>query len=120
MPYIDGCVTPVPTAKREEYIDHCRKVFDLFIEFGALRVVENWGDDVPDGKQTDFKRAVQANADETVCFSWIEWPDKAARDAGWEKLMADGRMDPSKNPPPPFNGKRMIYGGFESIVSLGG
>ena len=91
------------------------------MEHGATRVRECWGDDIKDGKQTDFKRAVEAKADETACFSWIEWPDKATHDAAMaemDQMMMDPRMDPQKNPMP-FDGKRMIFGGFMPVVSLG-
>jgi uncharacterized protein YbaA (DUF1428 family) len=120
MPYIDGFVIAVPTANKQTFIEHARKLDPIFLELGALRVIEAWGDDVPDGKLTDFRRAVQATADETVAFSWIEWPDKATRDAGMKKLMEDPRMDPSApgNPPMPFDGKRMIFGGFEPVVEV--
>ena len=93
----------------------------MFMEFGALRVIECWGDDVPDGTLTDFRKAVQATGDEDVVFSWIEWPDKATRDAGYARMMdpanPDPRMDPAKNPMP-FDGKRMIFGGFTPVVEL--
>lgn len=118
MPYIDGFVIAVPTANRQKFIDHARTFDPIFMEFGATRVIEGWGDDVPDGKITDFRRSVQATPEETVVFSWIEWPDKATRDAGMKKMMEDPRMDPSTNPMP-FDGKRMIFGGFESVVELG-
>ena len=95
MPYIDGFVIAVPTANKQKFIEHARHFDALFIELGALRVIESWGDDVPDGKLTDFRRAVQATAEETVAFSWVEWPDKATRDAGMKKMMEDPRMDPS-------------------------
>lgn len=88
----------------------------IFLEYGATRVVEAWGDDVPHGKLTDLHRAVAANNDETVMFSWIEWPDNATRDAGMQKVMEDPRMDPAN--PMPFDGKRMIFGGFENVVDL--
>ena len=117
MAYIDGFVIAVPTANRQKFIDHANTVDVLFKEYGALRVIECWGDDLPDGKATDFKRAVQAKDDETVVFSWVEWPDKKARDAAMEKMMADPRMDP-KNNPMPFDGARMIYGGFQPIVEF--
>ena len=119
MAYIDGFVIAVPTANRQQFIDHAQKFDSLFMEFGATRIVEAWGEDVPDGKHTDFKRAVQATGDETVVFSWVEWPDKATRDAGMQKMMEDPRMDPEKNPMP-FDGKRMIFGGFEPVLELGG
>ncbi|MBL0728405.1 DUF1428 domain-containing protein [Piscinibacter sp. HJYY11] len=120
MSYIDGFVIAVPTANKQKFIEHARQFDSIFIELGATRVIEGWGDDVPDGKVTDFRRAVQATAEETVAFSWIEWPDKATRDAGMKKMMEDPRMDPSKpgNPPMPFDGKRMIFGGFEQVVEV--
>ena len=119
MSYIDGFVLAVPTANRQKFIDHAREFDALFLEFGAIRVVEGWGDDVPHGKQTDFHMAVQATPDETVAFSWVEWPDKATRDAAMKKMMDDPRMDPKLNPMP-FDGMRMIFGGFESVLDLRG
>ena len=118
MSYVDGFVIAVPTANKQAYIDYARTFDPVFIEFGALRVYECWGDEVPPGKVTDFQRAVLANEDETVVFAWVEWPDKATRDAGMQKMMEDPRMDPKANPPP-FDGKRMIYGGFTPVVVLG-
>ena len=120
MSYFDGFVIAVPTANKQAFIDHARQFDPLFLEFGATRVVEAWGDDVPDGKVTDFRRAVQATGEETVVFSWIEWPDKATRDAGMQKMMEDPRMDPSNkdNPPTPFDGQRMVFGGFTPVVEL--
>jgi uncharacterized protein YbaA (DUF1428 family) len=117
MPYIDGFVIPVRTADKQKFIDFAHKFDAIFLEYGATRILECWGDDVPDGKVTDFRRAVQAVPEESVVFSWIEWPDKAARDAGMEKIMKDPRMDPGQNPVP-FDGKRMIYGGFAPVVTL--
>ncbi|MDL5367096.1 DUF1428 domain-containing protein [Xanthomonas sp. NCPPB 2654] len=116
MSYVDGFVLAVPTANKEKFLEHAR-VDSVFIEHGALRVLECWGDDVPHGQQTDFFRAVEAKDDETVVFSWIEWPDKATRDAGMKKMMEDPRMDPAVNPMP-FDGKRMIYGGFVPVLEL--
>ena len=122
MAYIDGFVLAVPTANKEKFIDHARKGDAVFIELGATRVFECWGDEVPEGKQTDFQRAVQATAEETVVFSWIEWPDKATRDAAMaqmdELMKTDERMDPEKNPML-FDGKRMIFGGFAPVMTLG-
>ncbi|WP_233840528.1 DUF1428 domain-containing protein [Dyella sp. 2HG41-7] len=118
MSYIDGFVLAVPHANREKFIGFAGKFDHIFIEFGAIRVMECWGDNVPDGKLTDFRRAVQAKEDESVVFSWIEWPDKATRDAGMDKVMKDPRMDAANNMP--FDGKRMIYGGFAPVVSLPG
>ena len=117
MGYVDGFVLAVPSANKQTFIDHAAEFDKMFLEFGATRVLECWGDDVPDGTQTDVRRAVQATADEAVVFSWIEWPDKATRDAGMDKVMKDPRMDPGSNPMP-FDGKRMIYGGFAPVVEL--
>jgi len=118
MAYIDGFVIAVPTANKQKFIAHANEGDSVFMEYGATRILECWGDDVPNGKLTDFRRAVQAKDDETVVFSWIEWPDKATRDAGMEKIMKDPRMSPEANPMP-FDGKRMIFGGFTPIVELG-
>ena len=113
MIYIDGCVIPVKTADKAVYESHARRMDAIFKEFGALRMMDAWGDDVPVGKVTDFQRAVQAKDDETVVFSWIEWPDKATRDAAMAKMRSDARMMAE---PMPFDGKRMIYGGFAPMV----
>jgi uncharacterized protein YbaA (DUF1428 family) len=115
MTYIDGFVAAVPTANREKFKKHADEAAVIFKEYGALSVVECWGDDVPDGKITSFPMAVQRKDDETVVFSWIVWPSKEARKAAWDKVMADPRMKPEGNPMP-FDGKRMIYGGFEPII----
>ena len=121
MTYIDGFVIAVPKANEQKFIDHANNADSMFIEMGALRVVECWADDVPEGKVTDFRMAVKAEADEDVIFSWIEWPDKETRDKAYAVMMdpetKDPRMDPEKNPMP-FDGKRMIWGGFNPIVDL--
>jgi uncharacterized protein YbaA (DUF1428 family) len=117
MSYIDGFVMAVPTANRQRFIDHARVMDPVFMEYGATRVMECWGDDVPDGKLTDFRRAVQATAEETVVFAWIEWPDKATRDAGMTSAMADPRLTGDQHPMP-FDGKRMIFGGFAPVFEL--
>jgi uncharacterized protein YbaA (DUF1428 family) len=113
-PYVDGFVASVPSTDREAYLAHCRASATIFTDHGATRVFDSWGDDVPRGKLTDFYMAVKAEAEETVVFGWIEWPSKAVRDAGWAAVMADPRMAPGANPIP-FDGKRMIYGGFAPI-----
>ncbi|WOB48633.1 DUF1428 domain-containing protein [Xanthomonas hydrangeae] len=118
MSYVDGFALAVPTANKAAFLEHARMGDSVIIEYGALRVVECWGEEVPHGEQTDFHRAVEAADDETVVFSWIEWPDKATRDAGMKKMMADPRMDPAVNPMP-FDGKRLIYGGFVPVLRLG-
>ena len=122
MTYIDGFVIACPKANKQKFIDHAINADSMFIEMGAIRVIECWGDDVPDGKLTDFRMAVKAEADEDVIFSWIEWPDKATRDAGMAKMMSpdfkDPRMDREKIPMP-FDAKRMIFGGFSPVVDMG-
>lgn len=112
MTYVDGFVIAVPKANKQAYIAHAREAAELFKAWGATRIVETWGDDVPAGKQTDFMRAVAAKDDEAIVFSWIEYPDKATRDAVGQKMMSDARMQAMKMP---FDGARMIYGGFESL-----
>lgn len=115
MTYVDGFVAAVPTANKEAYRTHAAKALPLFKEFGATRVVECWGDDVPEGKVTSFPMAVQRAEDETVIFSWVEWPSREVRDAAWAKLMTDPRMQPDANPMP-YDGTRLIYGGFAPLL----
>ncbi|MDE2913677.1 MAG: DUF1428 domain-containing protein [Paracoccaceae bacterium] len=119
--YVDGFVLAVPTDRKEDFIKHASLANSVFMERGATRVLECWGDDVPDGEQNDFRRAVQAKPDETVVFSWIEWPDKPTRDAALKHIMdpehLDDRMNPETNPMP-LDAKRIIFGGFEPVVSL--
>jgi len=121
MTYVDGFVIAVPTANRQAFIEHAETIDRLILEQGAIRIIECWGDDVPDGKVTDFRGAVKATPEETVAFSWIEWPDKATRDAAMkrmeEMMKTDDRFDPAKTPMP-FDGKRMIFGGFQPVVTL--
>ena len=117
MSYVDGFVIAVPNAKREAYRKHAEEALAIFKEHGATRCVECWGDDVPDGKVTSFPMAVKRKDDETVMFSWIEWPSKDVRDAGMAKVMADPRLQPEANPMP-FDSQRMIYGGFAPIIDL--
>jgi len=111
--YVDGCLIPVPKANKDAYREMADKHAAILKEYGASRTVECWGDDVPDGKVTDYKGAVKANPDEIVVFSWIEWPSREARDEGWKKAMDDPRMKDIKMP---FDGKRMIYGGFAPLL----
>ena len=121
MTYIDGFVIAVPKTNKQKFIDHANHADSMFIEMGALRVIECWADDVPDGTVTDFRMAVKAEPDEDVIFSWIEWPDKETRDKAYAVMMdpntPDPRMDPEKNPMP-FDGKRMIFGGFTPVVDF--
>ena len=117
MHYIDGFVAAVPNENKEKYIQHATQAAPLFTEYGALKVVECWGDDVPDGKLTSFPLAVKKEENESVVFSWVVWPSRAVRDAAWPKLMADPRMTSEANPMP-YDGKRLIYGGFQTIVEM--
>jgi uncharacterized protein YbaA (DUF1428 family) len=111
--YVDGIVVPVPTDNRDEYARLAGRNAKVFREYGATRVVETLGDDVPHGQVTDFYRAVQAEPGETVAFSFIEWPDKGKRDEAWQKIMQDNRMQHGGGL---FDGKRMFWGGFEVVI----
>jgi uncharacterized protein YbaA (DUF1428 family) len=113
MPYIEGFVAAVPAANRETYIEHAKQGADYFKSLGATRVTECSGDDVPRGEVTDFFRATQAKDDETVIFSWIEYPDKATRDAANEKMSADSETMAMEMP---FDSRRMFWGGFEQVL----
>jgi uncharacterized protein YbaA (DUF1428 family) len=117
MSYIDGFVIPVPPGKKDEYRAMAAMAAPIIMEHGATRIVECWGDDVPDGKVTDFKRAVNAEAGENVVFSWIVWPDKATRNEGNRKVMADPRLKAAGEMP--FDGMRMIFGGFDLMLDTG-
>ncbi|WP_026942953.1 DUF1428 domain-containing protein [Hellea balneolensis] len=113
MSYIQGFVVPVPKAKKETYIKLAAASAPIFMEYGAVRVVENWSENTPDGKVTDYKKAVQATADEAVVFSWIEWPDQKTCDGAAQKMESDPRWGEMGEMP--FDGKRLIYAGFETI-----
>ena len=114
MPFIDGFVAAVPSKNKQAYLDFAKKSLPLWKEYGATRMVEAWGEDVPEGKVTDFKRAVKAEPGEEIVFSWIEWPSKSVRDSGMKKMMDDPRMKAMQDMP--FDGKRMIIGGFQPIL----
>lgn len=113
MSCIDVSVCAVPDGRKADYIKHCQTFHPIVKEFGALAIVDTWGQDVPEGKLTDFRKAVKAEPGETVAVGWIIWKDKHTRDAAWEKMMKDSRM---ANMQMPFDGKRMIFGTFGSIV----
>ncbi len=115
MVYIDGFVAPVKAGTVENYVAFAERAAVVFKEHGAIRVVESWADDVPQGEVTDFYRSVLSGDGETIVFSWVEWPDKATRDAGMQKVMEDSRMN-VENAELPFDGKRMIFGGFQAVV----
>ena len=113
--YVNGSLFAVPNANKAAFRAFCEQMSAIFLDHGASRVVDTWGDDVPAGKVTDFQRAIAAEADETVAFTWIEWSSKEACDAAWEKIMADPRMEKTEMP---CDGKRMVFGSFEPVVNL--
>ena len=115
MSYVDGFVIAVPTANKEAYLMHAQACVPVFKKYGAVRLVETWGNDVPDGEQTSFPMAVKAKPGETIVFSWIEWPSKEARDKGMEKAMKDPFFA-NEDQTMPFDGARMIFGSFDVIL----
>jgi len=115
MLYVDGFVASVPDNKKAEFVRHAKSMAQVFKANGALRVVDNWGDDVPEGEVTSFPMAVECESGETVVFSWIEWPSKAKRDAGMKAAMADPAFQDG-GMKMPFDGKRLIFGGFETVL----
>ncbi len=117
MAYVDGFVVAVPTANKQAYIDMASKINALFKKNGALEIVENWGVDVPEGKLTSFTMAVKREDNESIVFSWIKWPSKPVRDGAWGVLMQDPLMQPGATPQV-FDGKRMIFGGFETMMEM--
>lgn len=116
--YVMGAVLGVKADRQDDYLTMAKEMGEIFVEYGAIEVTENWEVDVKDGEHTDFRRAIAAEPDEKIVFSWIVWPDKQTSDAAHEKMMQDERM---QTPPSdmPFDGKRMIFGGFENIFALG-
>jgi uncharacterized protein YbaA (DUF1428 family) len=113
MAYIDGYVAAVPNANKQAYLDMATKMAVLFKQNGATRIMETWANDVPEGKLTSFPMAVKREDGESVIFSWIEWPSKAVRDTGWKAAMSDPQMQMNNMP---FDGQRIIFGGFDVIL----
>ena len=113
MSYVQGFVAAVPTANKANYVDFAGRIWAIFKDYGAVSTMEAWGDDIANGKLTDFKRAVEATADETVVLSWVIWPDKATCQAAQARMRTDTRMQPG--PEMPFDGRRMIFGGFTPV-----
>lgn len=112
--YVMGFIAPVSPENREAYLAHARAAAAIFEEYGATRVVECWGDDLPDGEVTDFRRAVRAEGGENVVLSWIIWPSKAICKAAEEKMRGDPRWE--RIGEMPFDGKRLFWGGFEVLL----
>ena len=117
MNYIDAYVAAVPTANKEAYRAFAEKMAVVFKKHGALGVVENWGDDVPEGKLTSFTMAVKREESESIVFSWVTWPSRAVRDEAWKVIMQDPLMQAGGHATL-FDGKRMIFGGFQTIVEV--
>lgn len=117
MSYIDGFVAAVPVANKEKFIEHAGIMAAVLKDHGALRVVDTWGDEIPEGEVTSFPLAVRKKDDEAIVFSWVIWPSKEIREAGWQAAMEDPRMHPDANPMP-FDGKRLIYGGFNIVSDI--
>ncbi|MEO1966056.1 DUF1428 domain-containing protein [Hyphomonas sp.] len=113
MSYVDGVVAAVPEANKDAYIEHARQAAAIFREYGAIAVAECWGDDVPEGKINSMHTAVQRKDGEAIVFSWIIWPSREIRDAGWSRMMDEGRMADQEMP---FDGSRMIFGGFNMVL----
>ncbi|PSL20634.1 DUF1428 domain-containing protein [Shimia abyssi] len=118
MPYIDGFIAAVANDKRDAFEEHCRTTWPVFQELGAIAQWECWGEDLPEGEVTSFPMAVKAKEDETVVFSWVVWPDKAVRDKAWGQMMTDPSIGEAMGEMP-YDGKRMIYGGFQPIFGQG-
>lgn len=116
--YIDGFLIPVPTARKDEYRAHEEKWWPAFRDLGATGLMVAWGDDIPDGRWTDFRRAVDARDDETPVLCWMTWPDRATRDAAHQAFMERADIDPSMMDMP-FDGKRLVMGGFAPIFQGG-
>jgi uncharacterized protein YbaA (DUF1428 family) len=113
--YINGFIVPVPADKKAQYQDIAEKFWEIARDYGALSQVEAWEADVKDGKLTDFRRAVNLEPGEKVVFSWMTWKDRATADASHDRMMADPRMK-EFGEKMPFDGKRMVFGGFEPLV----
>lgn len=120
--YIQGFIVPVPAGNKDAYREVAEKFWPIARDYGCTAHVEAWEADVKDGQHTDFRRAVDLQEGEKVVFSWMIWPDKATADAAHEKMMADPRMQEQFGSPDgsdmPFDGKRMVVGGFEAIMHM--
>ena len=114
--YVQGFLIAVPADKKAAYTELAASAADAFKRYGVTEIVEAWEDNVTDGKVTDFRMAVKAEPGEKIVFSWMVWPDKATADACYAKMTEDGQMNPDEMP---FDGRRMIWGGFSPIFTMG-
>lgn len=117
MTYIDAFLAPVQASKKDTYLDHAKLMGEMMKEFGALAIMEHWGDDIPEGTLTSLPLAVKLEPGEAIALSWAVWPSKDVRDAGWAAMMEDPRMKDTGQPMP-FDGKRLIFGGFERVLEV--
>jgi uncharacterized protein YbaA (DUF1428 family) len=115
MAYVDGCLLAVPTANKQSYVSFSKKMALIIKKHGALSTVECWGEDIPEGKVNSMHSAVMRKSDETVIFSWVVWLDKIIRDKNHKRMVAEMETV-MENIPIPFDGSRMIFGGFDVIV----
>ncbi len=115
--YVQGFIVPVPEGKQAQYVEVAQFVGDIMVELGAIEIVEAWEDDIKDGEQTDFRMAVKAQPGEKIVFSWVIWPDKETAETAHEKMTADERFQGDWEMP--FDGKRMIFGGFKPVWTAG-
>ncbi|HCF24129.1 MULTISPECIES: DUF1428 domain-containing protein [unclassified Novosphingobium] len=115
MSFFDIAIYTVASDDKQALTDFATSADQIFLEYGALRLIDGWGEDVPHGKVTDLYRAVAAGEGRTVCVGIVEWPDKATRDAGWARLETDPRMQGIQGP---MDGKHMIFGGFSGLVDI--
>ncbi len=118
MTYIDGFALAVPNKNKDAFVNHAHIFWDVAKDYGCLRQVEAWGDEVPDGEVTSFPKAVKLEDGETVVFSFLEWPSKAVRDDAMKRIMDDERMKHPDLANIPLDGKRMIMGSFQPVVDL--
>ena len=114
--YVSGFVIPVPEGNKETYRTMAADAAKKFKDLGATEIFEGWEEDIQDGQNTDFRQAVKAEPGEKIVFSWMTWPDKATADTAYAKMMEDGQMNPDEMP---FDGRRMIWGGFSPIFTMG-
>lgn len=115
MTYIDGVIIPVPTKNKEAYLQYAKDMSEIFKAHGVMRFVECWGDELPDGEVTSYPLAVKKKDDESVCFSWAEWPSKQVHDDAMPKIMEE-MQKLHDDAGMPFDGSRLIYGGFDVIL----